>query len=142
MTARTVRLWLACLALAATTSCASGGTPAKLAAEQMELGYRAARRGYWQEALGRFQQADSLRPGQARILNNLAVALEAVGRFDDALATYERARGIAPADRNLSRNHKSIKEFHASYLAKKSTSAEPEAGAEAAADGEEKAGHD
>lgn len=139
MTARRVEVWLACVALAVSCSCASGGTSGKSAAEQMELGYRAARRGYWQEALTRFQLADSLRPEQPRILNNLAVALEAVGRFDDALATYERARAIAPGDRNLRRNEKALKEFHASYVAKPAPPGEQDAGddeGEASAEGE------
>ncbi|MGD8440479.1 MAG: hypothetical protein PVG53_08075, partial [Holophagae bacterium] len=43
----------------------------KQAEEQVEFGYKAARRGYWQEALDRFEAADELTPKQARILNNI-----------------------------------------------------------------------
>jgi tetratricopeptide (TPR) repeat protein len=78
----------------------------------MEAGFKAAKRGYWQEALLRFQTADSKEPGQVRILNNLAVALEAVARYDEAREVYERAMDIAPGDRNLSRNYKNFQEFY------------------------------
>ena len=110
-------LGVLCGVFAVTTACTSGGSAGKSAAGQMELGYKAARRGYWQEALTRFQQADAVRPDQPRILNNMAVALEAVGRFDDALTTYERAREIAPNDRNLRRNQRALKEFYSTYVA-------------------------
>jgi Flp pilus assembly protein TadD len=61
----------------------------KQAKEELEFGYKAAKRGYWQEALERFELADELTPNQPRILNNVAVALEANGRFGEARAAYE-----------------------------------------------------
>jgi tetratricopeptide (TPR) repeat protein len=83
----------------------------------MEAGYKAARRGYWQEALLRFETANALRPQDGRVLNNLALALEAVGRYEEALATYERGLTIDPGDRNLKRNHARFKELYASLIA-------------------------
>ncbi len=55
----------------------------------MEWGYKAARRGYWQEALLRFEHANQLTPDRPRILNNIAVAQEANGLFEQALLTYQ-----------------------------------------------------
>ena len=62
----------------------------------MRDGVRAAQRGYWQEALFRFERARELEPNNGEMLNNLAVALEALGRYDDALATYKQALKDAP----------------------------------------------
>jgi len=82
----------------------------------MKMGMEAARRGYWQEALTRFEAANEKVPGKVKILNNLAVALEAVGRYDEALAVYENAISLAPGDRNLSRNVSLFREFYNSYV--------------------------
>ncbi len=94
------------------------GDPAKeRASDQMKWGYQAARRGYWLEALDRFEKANDLTPGQPRILNNIAVALEASGRFEEALLAYETALAVAPNDRILRRNFSQFKEFYAAQVA-------------------------
>lgn len=92
--------------------------PGKAAEQQMKLGYDAARRGYWQEALVRFELANEITPQQPKILNNIAVALEAAGRYDEARATYEAGLRIAPGDRYLTRNFKFFKEFYDANVAK------------------------
>jgi Flp pilus assembly protein TadD len=109
---------LALLGLAACAS--SSGTPSTRSTEMTE-GYRAARHGYWQEAHHRFALAAELAPGDAEVLNNLAVALEAVGRFDDAVATYEQALTIAPGNEKLKRNYRLCKEFYDTYVVKDGT---------------------
>jgi len=106
-------------------ACASAARDtARRASDEMEAGYKAARRGYWQEALLRFERANVMKPQQGRILNNLAVALEAVGRYDEARATYETGLRIDPGDRNLKRNNERFKEVYASLIA------EPDEGAD------------
>ncbi len=90
--------------------------PARQAAEQMEFGFKAARRGYWQEALQRFELADELTPNQARILNNIAVALEANGRFVEARTTYKAAIALNPTDSAARRNFERFEEFYASHV--------------------------
>jgi tetratricopeptide (TPR) repeat protein len=87
----------------------------------MEAGFKAARRGYWQEALVRFEAANATEPNQPRILNNLAVALEAVGRYDEARETYEKALDLARGDRNLTRNFKFFEEFYQSFVLREDT---------------------
>ncbi len=74
------------------------------AADEMKWGYKAAKRGYWLEALDRFEKADRLTPNQARILNNIAVALEASGQFEEAMVAYKSALDVAPNDKVLRRN--------------------------------------
>ena len=95
-------------------ACASGGLPAQAHAELRE-GVRAAQRNYWQEALFRFEKARALEPGDPQVLNNLAVALEALGRYDEALATYKQALQSGSKPSALRRNYARFAEFYTSY---------------------------
>jgi len=89
----------------------------KEAREDMEWGFKAARRGYWQLALDRFESANELTPDQPRILNNIAVAQEASGFFEEALLTYQTGLAIAPNDKALRRNYMRFTEFYESFIA-------------------------
>ena len=95
----------------------AGDANAKEAAKEMEFGFKAARRGYWQEALMRFEHANELTPGQPRILNNIAVAQEANGFFEMALLTYQEGLTIDANNKALRRNYARFQEFYASYIA-------------------------
>lgn len=105
---------LAALALLAvsTVACGSGYGPARTAEAQLEFGVDMAKRGLWNEALFRFRQADGLDPSNPRIVNNLAVAYEATGRYDEALEMYRRALQLSPDDRTLRRNYSRFIEFY------------------------------
>ncbi|MCU0304032.1 MAG: tetratricopeptide repeat protein [Thermoanaerobaculales bacterium] len=109
----------------------AGNPPAKQAREELEFGYKAAKRGYWQEALERFRLADELTPNQPRILNNIAVALEANGRFDEALEVYRSGLALDPNDPALVKNLSRLEEFYAAHLAVETTEDEAAAGGEA-----------
>ena len=61
---------------------------------QIRFGVDMAKRGLWQEALFRFQQAERLDPQNFRVWNNLAVAYEATGQFEEALEAYQRGLRI------------------------------------------------
>lgn len=87
-------------------------SPAKQASEQVNRGYKAAKSGYWQEALFRFERANELTPNDPRVLNNIAVALEASGRFEEAMVAYQTALAVAPNDRVLRENYSRFKEFY------------------------------
>ena len=93
-----------------------GDGRSKEAGAEMDFGYKAARRGYWQEALYRFERANELTPDQPRILNNIAVAQEANGLFEQAMLTYQTAMSIAPNNDALRRNYMRFQEFYASYV--------------------------
>jgi len=95
----------------------AGDSSREQAKEQLTFGLNAAKRGYWLEALSRFERANELVPNRVNVLNNIAVALEAAGRFEEAMATYETAMEIAPNDRVLRRNFGQYKEFYDEYLA-------------------------
>lgn len=107
---------LAGLAAAAVTlaSCSGyGGTHG--VDDQLRFGVQMARQGLWSEALFRFEKARSLDPGNPRILNNLAVTLEAAGRYEEALETYREALRLAPGNRDLERNYASFLDFYQSF---------------------------
>ena len=104
-----------CIGLSAATAAAKNPS-AKQAEEEMKFGYKAAKRGYWQEALERFELADELTPNQARILNNIAVALEANGRFDEARATYQAGLALDPSSSALKKNVARFEEFYRTFV--------------------------
>ncbi len=101
----------------ASTHVAAGDSAKKEASAEMEWGYKSARRGYWQEALLRFQHANQLTPDRPEILNNIAVAQEANGLFEQALLTYQMGLSIDPKDSALQRNYARFQEFYASFVA-------------------------
>jgi Tfp pilus assembly protein PilF len=108
---------LALLALAAT------GLPALAAPkvnQQLEFGVEMARRGLWSEALFRFDQALRLDPSNPRILNNMAVAYEAIGQFEKALTTYQEALKVAPGNADLKKNYAQFLEFYQGFRPRES----------------------
>jgi len=106
-------LWVLA-AITVSVGCASSGVQARAHAEMRE-GVRAAQRNYWQEAFFRFQNAKALEPSDPEVLNNLAVALEALGRYDEALATYKQALQGGSKPTALRRNYARFAEFFTSY---------------------------
>lgn len=101
------------------------------AGSQLEFGVDMAKRGLWNEALFRFQQARRERPSDPQVLNNIAVAYEALGLFEQALEAYREALDASPGSRELRANYSRFLEFYQSFRP-----VEPEA-AEAADDAEE-----
>lgn len=112
------RAVLALVLLAVAGGCASS-KPATDTGAQLAFGVEMARRGLWSEALFRFEKARAAEPQDARALNNLAVSYEAVGRFDDALATYREAVAVAPGNRPLKQNYSRFLEFYQAFKPKK-----------------------
>lgn len=107
--------------------CASSASDRAKAQDQMTVGVEAGQRGYWQEALFRFERARTLAPGNPEVLNNLAVALEAVGRYDDALTTYKKALEVAPKNQTLRKNYARFAEFFTSFARGVKPKGEPNA---------------
>lgn len=85
------------------------------AEEQMAFGVDMAKRGLWREALFRFQRAHQLDPNTPRVLNNMAVAFEAVGDFDRALEYYKLALESDSANKDLRKNYARFVEFYQSF---------------------------
>ena len=84
-------------------------------ASQLAFGVEMAKRGLWSEALFRFKQADRANPGNPRILNNMAVAYEALGNFEQALDYYQSAIKSDPANKELKRNYSRFVEFYRAF---------------------------
>lgn len=93
----------------------SGNRIAHGPGDQLKFGVEMAREGLWSEALFRFEKARSLDPDNPRVLNNVAVALEAAGRYDEALETYRRALEISPGHRGLRDNYARFADFYESF---------------------------
>ena len=92
--------------------------------KEISFGVKMAKRGLWSEALFRFKRAAEQRPGDSKILNNLAVAYEAVGQYDNALLAYREALKADSSNGELKRNYSRFIEF---YQAFKPAGDEPEA---------------
>jgi len=80
----------------------------------MKYGAKMARAGFWHEALFRFERAAELRPDDAQIQNDLAVAYESVGDTTKALGAYKRALELAPNDSKIKRNYARFAEYYTS----------------------------
>ncbi|MCL4838365.1 MAG: tetratricopeptide repeat protein [Thermoanaerobaculia bacterium] len=122
---RSGRLTLLLLALAMVSAGCGSARTARQASSQSQFGIEMARRGLWSEALFRFQAAAAERPGDARLLNNKAVALEALGRFDEAMEAYREALRLAPGNRQVRQNHTRFTEFYQGYRPPPAPAPEP-----------------
>ena len=101
-------------------SCGSSqGAQVVTADSQIAFGVSMAKRGLWSEAFFRFQQAQRLEGGSSpRLLNNLAVASEALGKFDQALDFYKQGLQQAPGDPELKANYDRFVSFYESFRAR------------------------
>lgn len=91
---------------------------------QLKFGVDMARRGLWSEALFRFRQAERIDASNPRVLNNLAVAYEALGMFDEALDAYQRGLKLAPGSKELKQNYSRFVEFYQSFTQRSEEAAE------------------
>lgn len=82
------------------------------AKEQLEFGVEMAQRELWSEALFRFRQAQRIEPENPKVFNNLAVAHEALGLFEQALDLYRRGLELAPQDKALRNNYARFVDFY------------------------------
>ncbi len=98
------------------TACGGGnyGQPDR-ANSQLSFGVAMAQRGLWSEALFRFHQAERLDPQNPRVLNNLGVAYEAAGEYEQALEYYQRPSRSTPSNRELRANYARFVEFYQSF---------------------------
>lgn len=92
---------------------------------QNELAIRAARQGYWQEALYRWMQIARYRSDWAGIWNNLAIAMEATGRPERALTFYRRALAMDPNNVVFRANYMRFRQLQQKYGTDRSTSSKP-----------------
>ena len=78
--------------------------PQMRAGDLNQYGIKCLKGGLWGEAEHRFRQALELNKEMASYHNNLAVALEAQGRIDEALTEYEAGLKLDPANKEIYEN--------------------------------------
>jgi len=89
----------------------SHSTDLEKPATQQDFGVEMARMNLWREAQFRFKRAVDLNPANAMAHNNLAVALEANGNFDDALKEYREALRLDRSNSYIQKNYSRFTEF-------------------------------
>jgi len=82
------------------------------AKEQVEFGIKVAQTGLWREAQYRWERAVELDPTYAEAWNNLAIAYEHSGKFDDARKAYETALKLDPKNTLIRQNYDLFKEIN------------------------------
>ena len=80
--------------------------------EQVEFGIRVAQNGLWNEALYRWQKAVEIDPSYAAAWNNLAIAYEHEGKFEEAKKAYEKALQLDPKNLLIRQNYDLFKEIN------------------------------
>jgi superkiller protein 3 len=82
------------------------------AQEEVQFGIQVAQNGLWNEALYRWQKAVQLDPTYAAAWNNLAIAYEHEGKFEDAKKAYEKALELDPKNVMIRQNYDLFKEIN------------------------------
>ncbi|MCZ6670590.1 MAG: tetratricopeptide repeat protein [Acidobacteria bacterium] len=68
----------------------SGGSRSTIQ-KQVEFGIESAQKGLWNEAIFRWKKSLKINPYSPILHNNLAVAYETLGRYEEAAKEYEKA---------------------------------------------------
>jgi hypothetical protein len=79
--------------------------------ELLEFGVEMALKSNWREARYRWERAEAESPGDARVLNNLAVGAEALGNPGEARALYDRALRVRDVDARIRENARRSERF-------------------------------
>jgi Tfp pilus assembly protein PilF len=79
---------------------------------QVEFGIVAAQKELWKEALYRWKRAVEVDPTYAAAFNNLAIAYEHEGQFEEARKAYERAIEIEPNNALIKQNYDLFREIN------------------------------
>src|SRR4029078_10898891 len=82
------------------------------AKKQVEFGIKVAQNGWWHEALDRWKKAVETDPTYAAAWNNLAIAYEHEGRFEEAKAAYEKALQLDPKNLMIKQNYDLFNEIN------------------------------
>ena len=82
--------------------------------DEKAYGAKMARQGFWREAAFRFERAVEIKPDDAQLQNNLAVAYESIGETTKALTAYKRALELDPNNQKIKRNYARFAEYYTS----------------------------
>ncbi len=106
---RRVFVLVSALLLTASIALADDRSKAK---EQVEFGIKVAQNGLWNEALYRWKRAVEIDPTYAAGWNNLAIAFEHEGRFEEAKQAYEKALQLDSKNLLIRQNYDLFKEIN------------------------------
>jgi type IV pilus assembly protein PilF len=79
---------------------------------QVEFGIKVAQNGLWKEAAYRWKKAVELDPTYAAAWNNLAIAYEQQGDFDNAEEAYAKAVALDPDNVMIRQNYDLFREIN------------------------------
>jgi Tfp pilus assembly protein PilF len=102
-------VFLACSVAAASPASADARSDSKA---QVEFGIVAAQKELWKEALYRWKRAVEIDPSYAAAHNNLAIAYEHAGNFDEARKAYEKALELEPSNALIKQNYDLFREIN------------------------------
>lgn len=97
---------LLCFAVGATSAPRAGSEKTNL-----KFALEMARGGNWREASYRWSQVVRKRPGDPKLLNNLAVAAEALGDPERAESLYRRAVALSAGSKHIDENRDRFERF-------------------------------
>jgi Flp pilus assembly protein TadD len=106
------RVFALTLAVLFSVSSFAAADTRKAAKSQVEFGITVAQRGLWQEAVFRWQRATEIDPTYAAAFNNLAIAYEQMGKFEEAGKAYEKALELEPDNLTIQQNFDLFKELN------------------------------
>ena len=111
MRARTIQLVLLALVMIGTTVplYADRRSDAK---EQVEFGITMANKGLWTEATSRWEKAVEIDGSYAAAWNNLGIAYEQQGKFEDANKAYNKAIQLEPNNSMIRQNYDLFREIY------------------------------
>ena len=80
--------------------------------QQLHFGIEAAKIDLWDEAIFRWKKVVQKNPNSAAAHNNLAVAYEKKGRWDEAKKEYETALKLKPNSSYIKSNYENFKKYY------------------------------
>lgn len=78
---------------------------------EFDFANKLAQQSLWKEAHWRWQKVLASGTESAALYNNIAIALEQMGRFEEAEKAYKKAMKLAPHNSSIQGNYKNFKKF-------------------------------
>jgi Tfp pilus assembly protein PilF len=107
-----LRALLLSTALVFSSSSAYADDARARAKEQVEFGIKMAQDGLWKEAAYRWEKAVEIDATYAAGWNNLAIAYEQQGKFEEANKAYQKAMQLDPKNQMIRQNYDLFKEIN------------------------------
>ncbi len=132
-------LLLALLLLPGAPAVAGDGPSKKEIKQMIAFGISLGEQGLWKEALYRWREAMRYDPDNAKLLNNIAVALESQGDLEGAREAYRQAEELDGKARYIQRNIENFEELFTALEQYEAEYRKPPAEGEKPVEGEQSA---